>query len=108
MSYHQASVYSSDMEDYVLKINGQGWYDTYIQLPNPSALHTWEQCFNQRKPDYVNVRRTALTSEADISKSVREQTTHDMLESSLSQDYLLSVSHDEASTITNVNTTTDS
>ncbi|KAG1047499.1 hypothetical protein G6F43_010054 [Rhizopus delemar] len=51
VSYYQVTVYSAKLEDYVLKIHGQGWYDIYIQLPTLNSLNTWQQCFNQRKPD---------------------------------------------------------
>lgn len=68
MSYHQASVYSAKLEDYVLKIHGQGWSDMYIQLPNLNALNTWEQCFNQKKPDYLDFRRKPTQDTLGINK----------------------------------------
>jgi hypothetical protein len=108
MSYHHASVYSAKLEDYVLKIHGQGWCDMYIQLPNLNAMNTWEQCFNQKKPDYLDFKRKPTdTTTATMTKPVLEQeqevlqsldlTTHHphdtnttlMLESSMSHDHLL-------------------
>lgn len=107
MSYYQASIYSSKPEDYVLRIHGQGWHDMYIQLPNLNALHTWEQCFNQKKPDYLDVRRKTPTSET-TSRQIQEQIPRELLESSLSQDHLLGKSDDEdSSTVNNNNTTTN-
>lgn len=101
MSYRHSSVYSAKLEDYVLKIHGQGWCDMYIQLPNLNALNTWEQCFNQKKPDYLDFRRkptdaTAATNQQqevlqslDITHHPHDTNTTLMLESSMSQDHLL-------------------
>ncbi|KAI8098409.1 7 transmembrane sweet-taste receptor of 3 GCPR-domain-containing protein [Gilbertella persicaria] len=86
MSYSHVSVYSTKLEDYVLKIHGQGWSDMYIQLPSLNSLQMWEQCFSQKKPDYL----AFLRQEQAIQK--KELTTHhphDMLASSMSQDHLL-------------------
>jgi len=110
MSYHQASVYSAKLEDYVLKIHGQGWSDMYIQLPNLNALNTWEQCFNQKKPDYLDFRRKPtndnigkrgmagsneqdeqdqeVLQSLDIIRHPHDNTTL-MMESTMSQDLLL-------------------
>lgn len=51
MSYVEATVYSAQLEDYVLKVTGQGWYDMYIQLPDLDALHTWQRTFNCQHQD---------------------------------------------------------
>lgn len=48
MSYVDAVVYAAELENYVLKIRGQGLCDMYIQLPDLNALKTWEQSFNQK------------------------------------------------------------
>jgi hypothetical protein len=133
MSYHQASIYSAKLEDYVLKVHGQGWYDMYIQLPNLNALNTWEQCFNQKKPDYLDFRRKP-TDDDDDSDSQQEQKQqeaevlqsldviqhpHDnnttiMLESSMSDDHLLRRMSDRSeesssnpNTVTNVAATSN-
>ncbi|CAO3619185.1 unnamed protein product [Mucor hiemalis] len=124
MSYRHASVYSATLEDYVLKIHGQGWCDMYIQLPNLNALHTWEQCFNQKKPDYLDFRRkpTDITTPSgngeqqevlqslDVSHHPHDTNTTMMLESSMSHDHLLrrmsDRSEDEDITITSTGTTT--
>lgn len=119
MPYHHASVYSAKLEDYVLKVHGQGWCDMYIQLPNLNAVNTWENCFNQKKPDYLDFRRkntatTAIMEDGDNETTSKQGSTlqvvdpqqvlrslditthhpHDtnatmMLESSMSQDHLL-------------------
>jgi hypothetical protein len=81
MSYTQATIYSAKLEDYVLKIHGQGLYDVYIQLPNLNAMHTWQSCFNQKRPDYLDFRRKP-------SQPTLDQNTN-MFESGLSHDYLL-------------------
>lgn len=126
MSYHQASVYSAKLEDYVLKIHGQGWSDMYIQLPNLNALNTWEQCFNQKKPDYLDFRRKPNTETAkvrglNITKEEGDQEVlqsldiiqhpHDnimMLESSMSQDLLMRRMSDQSEEdISNPNTVTN-
>lgn len=124
MSYRNASVYSATLEDYVLKIHGQGWCDMYIQLPNLNALNTWEQCFNQKKPDYLDFRRkpTDITTPSgngeqqevlqslDVSHHPHDTNTTMMLESSMSYDHLLrrmsDRSEDEDITITSTGTTT--
>lgn len=46
MSYRDVSVHSAQLDEYVLKIHGQGLYDLYIQLPDLNALTTWESVFN--------------------------------------------------------------
>jgi hypothetical protein len=117
MSYHHASVYSAKLEDYVLKIHGQGWCDMYIQLPNLNAMNTWEQCFNQKKPDYLDFRRKTNPSaeeSSNVSPNQEQQqevlksldiTTHHphdtnttiMLESSMSHDHLLRRTSDNIS-----------
>lgn len=126
MSYHQASIYSAKLEDYVLKIHGQGWSDMYIQLPNLNALNTWEQCFNQKKPDYLDFRRkpntdTARVRGANTTKEDQDQEVlqsldiiqhpHDnmmMLESSMSQDLLMRRMSDQSEEdISNPNTVTN-
>lgn len=125
MSYHQASIYSAELEDYVLKIHGQGWSDMYIQLPNLNALNTWEQCFNQKKPDYLDFRRkpntdTARVRGANTTKEDQDQEVlqsldiiqhpHDnmmMLESSMSQDLLMRRMSDQSEEDSNPNTVTN-
>lgn len=126
MPYHQASVYSAKLEDYVLKIHGQGWSDMYIQLPNLNALNTWEQCFNQKKPDYLDFRRKPNTESARVrgENTIKEegdqevlqsldiiQHPHDnimMLESSMSQDLLMRRMSDQSEDDTsNPNTVTN-
>ncbi|KAI8644802.1 hypothetical protein BD408DRAFT_430233, partial [Parasitella parasitica] len=108
MSYQQASIFSAKLEDYVLKIHGQGWHDMYIQLPNVNALNTWEQCFNQKKADYLDFRRkpnndttraaanggeATNDGEQEVLRSLDiSQHPHDdtmLLESTMSQDLLL-------------------
>jgi hypothetical protein len=112
MSYKHSSVYSAKLEDYVLKIHGQGWCDMYIQLPNLNALNTWEQCFNQKKPDYLDFRRKPTQEQQEVLQSLDiTHHPHDtlMLESSMSQDHLLrrmSDRSDEDITITSSSTTT--
>lgn len=49
MSYSQATVHTAKLDEYVLKVHGQGMHDMYIQLPDLNALKTWEHCFNQRR-----------------------------------------------------------
>lgn len=90
MSYHQVTVYSSKLEDYVLKVHGQGWYDMYIQLPNLNALQLWENCLNQKKPDYVIKPTTTTTKDQIESLDIHP---HDVFESSMSQDHLLTSDH---------------
>ncbi|KAI8985941.1 hypothetical protein BDB01DRAFT_786934 [Pilobolus umbonatus] len=110
MSYHQATIYSAELEDYVLLIHGQGWYDMYIQLPSLDIMNTWLQCFNQKKPDYMDFRRKPSkidgeeetlqqTSSKSLDNSEHKLTSsldilthpHDisMLESGMSSDHLL-------------------
>ncbi|KAI8376578.1 uncharacterized protein BYT42DRAFT_605670 [Radiomyces spectabilis] len=48
MSYSQATVHSAQLEDYVLKVHGQGLYDMYIQVSSLAAMETWQRCFNRR------------------------------------------------------------
>ncbi|KAI8083134.1 7 transmembrane sweet-taste receptor of 3 GCPR-domain-containing protein [Halteromyces radiatus] len=48
MTYHHASVYTAELENYVLKIHGQGMYDMYIQVPDLKTLELWEKRLNQR------------------------------------------------------------
>lgn len=107
MSYHQVTVYSSKLEDYVLKVHGQGWYDMYIQLPNLNALQMWEKCLNQKKPDYlVDVKHKTTTTNTLKTEDPLEsldiiQHPHDVFESNLSQDHLLT-SHDDKSNNNNI------
>ncbi|KAI9487658.1 MAG: 7 transmembrane sweet-taste receptor of 3 GCPR-domain-containing protein [Benjaminiella poitrasii] len=107
MSYHQATIYSAKLEDYVLKIHCRGWSDIYVQLPNLNALNTWEQCFNQKKkPSYQEVRRhSSLPDKSnensheqmqetqqqslDIIQHPHDNNTTIMLDSSMSYDHLL-------------------
>lgn len=95
MSYHHASVYSAKLEDYVLKVHGQGWCDMYIQLPNLAAMNTWEQCFNQKKPDYLDFRRKPTDhGTQEVLQTIDAHHPHDinttiMLESGMSEDHLL-------------------
>lgn len=100
MSYHHASVYSAKLEDYVLKVHGQGWCDMYIQLPNLNAMNTWEQCFNQKKPDYLDFRRKPtdeVAAQQEVLQSLGVISAHHphdinttiMLESGMSEDHLL-------------------
>lgn len=124
MSYHNASVYSAKLEDYVLKVQGQGWCDMYIQLPNLNALNAWEQCFNQKKPDYLDFRIKPIEEgdEGDGNEERRQpqeilqsldiislQHPHDihhpiMLESSMSHDHLLRRMSDRSDEATAVHT----
>lgn len=131
MSYNQASVYSAQLEDYVLKVHGQGWYDMYIQLPNLNSLNTWEECFNQKKPDYLDSRRkhtddkndshhhhhhhlqqqqqdTEVLQSLDISQHPHDHNPTMMLESSMSHDYLLRRMSDRSEEdVSNPNTVTN-
>lgn len=105
MSYHHASVYSAKLEDYVLKVHGQGWCDMYIQLPNLNAMNTWEQCFNQKKPDYLDFRRKPtedgqvqeVLQSLDIVSGHHPHDMNTMLESSMSEDHLLRRMSDRSS-----------
>ncbi|GAA5809575.1 hypothetical protein MFLAVUS_002986 [Mucor flavus] len=112
MSYHHASVYSAKLEDYVLKVHGQGWCDMYIQLPNLNALNTWEQCFNQKKPDYLDFRRKPIeeSMQQEVLQSLdmslhHPHDTNIMLESSMSHDHLLRRMSDKSDEVTAVHTT---
>lgn len=73
--YHHVTVYSAKLEAYVLKIHGQGWYDMYIQLPTLTSLNTWQQCFNQKRPDYHD--------------PIQQKSTDPPIESAFSHDLLL-------------------
>lgn len=98
----------------------------YIQLPNLNALNTWEQCFNQKKPDYLDFRRKPNTDTARVrgvntTKEDQDQEVlqsldiiqhpHDnmmMLESSMSQDLLMRRMSDQSEEdISNPNTVTN-
>jgi hypothetical protein len=122
MSYHQASIYSAKLEDYVLKIHGQGWHDMYIQLPNLNALNTWEQCFSQKKPDYLDFRRkpaddddqeqqkqeAEVLQSLDVIRHPHDNNTIVMLESSMSHDLLLRRMSDRSEEdVSNPNTVTN-
>jgi hypothetical protein len=86
ISYSQASIYSAKLEDYVLKIHGQGWYDLYIQVPNLSAMNTWQSCFNQSRPDYLDFRRKPdVSTIVDENHQQDEVLPHPLFETSLLQ-----------------------
>ena len=46
MSYREATIHYAQLEEYVLKIHGQGMHDMYIQLPDLDVLKTWQSAFN--------------------------------------------------------------
>ncbi|CAO3599299.1 unnamed protein product [Absidia cylindrospora] len=48
MAYDHATMETTELENYVLKIQGQGVYDMYIQVPTMEALELWEIRLNKR------------------------------------------------------------
>ncbi|CAO3611813.1 unnamed protein product [Cunninghamella echinulata] len=45
MNYSHATMEMEEMDSYVLKIHGQGWYDLYIQVANKETMSIWLKCF---------------------------------------------------------------
>ncbi|CAO3660737.1 hypothetical protein G6F70_007165 [Rhizopus microsporus] len=94
MSYTEATVYSARLEDYVLKIHGQGLYDMHIQLPTLTSLHTWHQCFNQRKPDCIDgAIKRKLSSTTNTAEEDQPNHHHTLLDSNISYNCLLQNEH---------------
>lgn len=48
MAYHHATIHTAALENYVLTIHGQGFYDMHIQVPDLKTLELWETRLNQR------------------------------------------------------------
>ena len=94
MSYTEATVYSARLEDYVLKIHGQGLYDMHIQLPTLTSLHTWHQCFKQRKPDCIDgAIKRKLSSTTNTAEEDQPNHHHTLLDSNISYNCLLQNEH---------------
>ncbi|KAI9300678.1 hypothetical protein BJ944DRAFT_20315 [Cunninghamella echinulata] len=49
MTYNHATIYTAELDNYVLKIHGQGAHDMYIQVPTLKELELWNKRFNQRQ-----------------------------------------------------------
>ncbi|KAI9278718.1 hypothetical protein BDA99DRAFT_14361 [Phascolomyces articulosus] len=67
MSYREATIYSAQLEEYVLKIHGQGIHDMYIQLPDLDALKIWETAFNNRGKKQLQQHPQQQTKNIDSS-----------------------------------------
>ncbi|KAG0166384.1 hypothetical protein DFQ30_007243 [Apophysomyces sp. BC1015] len=92
MPYSQATVYSVQLEDYVLKIHGQGWYDAYIQVPDVQAMETWQRYFNGKpSPDQsLSFRRENNNRNGGTAMAAQPTENHLPTISIFSQDFLLS------------------
>ena len=81
----------------------------YIQLPSLNSLHTWEQCFSQKKPEFLSAAPIQLKPPVPPIPSLQQMDMithpHDMLASSMSQDHLLRRLSDQSEeVISNSNT----
>lgn len=63
ISYTHASVFTSEPEEYVLKIHGQDVHDVYIQLGDFLTMESWQACLNQdiMKQQQEMSRKTTIT-----------------------------------------------
>lgn len=66
MAYDHATIETTELENYVLKIQGQYIYDMYIQVPNLETLKLWEKRLNKRQQhqtvDSTEVESSFLTA----------------------------------------------
>lgn len=71
ISYTHASVFSSEPEEYVLKIHGQDVHDVYIQLGDFLTMESWQACLNQdiMKQQQEMTRKITITRRRVVSSS---------------------------------------
>ncbi|OAD71510.1 hypothetical protein PHYBLDRAFT_187578 [Phycomyces blakesleeanus NRRL 1555(-)] len=78
LAYAQAAIHSAQLNDYVIKVKGQGLYDMYIQVPDLKAVETWQRCFNQKSnpQTYIQTGQPSFNINSDLNSSSRPNNNH--------------------------------
>lgn len=76
LSYSYASVYHSNLGEYVLKVHGQDFHDVFIQLGDFETMDSWQACLNQDIMKQQLISR-GLKNSPTLKKTPITISTHD-------------------------------